>query len=235
MKFADIPQFTRSAGYCVNVGLDHLARHYHRYVVDYGLDVSPDFQRGNVWTPIQKVRFMEYMLRGGSSGLDIYCNSPTWQHGHLGPQYPDAWFVLVDGKQRLDAALGFLNNEFQVFGHYFRDFTDRPRITQVNFRWHVNDLKTREECLSWYLDLNTGGTVHSEAELEKVRDLIREGGPYVRPSGDEICSHARLDRDIMEEVRRERQEEEALSVQRAAERAAKEADAAARKGKRGRR
>ncbi len=47
-RFQDIPMFTRSAGYMVNVGLDALARHYTHYVMHYGLDVSPDFQRGYV-------------------------------------------------------------------------------------------------------------------------------------------------------------------------------------------
>lgn len=227
MRFLDIPQFTRSAGYCVNIGLDHLARHYYRYVDHYGLDVSPDFQRGYVWTPEQKVRFVEYMLRGGVSGLDIYTNCPTWQHGHIGADNPDSWFVLVDGKQRLDAALGFLNNEFPVFGHYFREFTDRPRITQCNFRWHVNDLKTREECLQWYLDLNSGGTVHTSDELDKVRALINAGGTYVRPSAAEIRRVAHVDRTIFEEVLREDREYE---EKRAAAQAAAAAAAPKKRG-----
>jgi hypothetical protein len=209
-RFQDIPQFTRSAGYMVNVGLDYLARHYARYVVEYGLDVCPDFQRGYVWRPEQKVRFMEYMLRGGLSGLDIYINGPTWAHGRLGPEHPESWLVLVDGKQRLDAALGFLNNEFPIFdGVYHRDFTDHPRITCCNFRWHVNDLATREECLQWYLDLNTGGTVHTEEELGRVRDLITKGEAYVRPPHEVVKEQARIDRPIFAEVFKEIAEETA--------------------------
>lgn len=209
-RFQDIPQFTRSAGYMVNVGLDYLARHYARYVVEYGLDVCPDFQRGYVWKPEQKVRFMEYMLRGGLSGLDIYINAPTWRTGLFGAGHPEAWCVLVDGKQRLDAALGFLNNEFPIFGgSFYRDFTDRPRITCCNFRWHVNDLTTREECLQWYLDLNTGGTIHTEDELSKVRGLITAGEAYVRPPQEEILRLARIDRPVFEEVFREIEEEKA--------------------------
>lgn len=46
MRFQDVPQFTHSAGYMVNVGLDFLARHYTHYIIEYGLDVNPDFQRG---------------------------------------------------------------------------------------------------------------------------------------------------------------------------------------------
>ena len=36
-------------------------------------------------------------------------------------------FVLVDGKQRLNAALEFLDNRVPVFGgNFFEDFTDEP-------------------------------------------------------------------------------------------------------------
>lgn len=199
MLFRDIPPFTRSSSYTVNVGLDYLSAHYARYVVHYGLDVNPDFQRNYVWTPEQKTRFMEYFLRGGTSGLDIYVNSPTFHGGKLDPDSTESWCVLVDGKQRLDAALGFLNNEVTVFdGHYFREFTDAPRMTQCNFRWHVNDLKTREECLQWYLDLNSGGTVHQPEELDKVRELLTKNEPYIRPSHEIILGQSRLDRPTVQ-------------------------------------
>lgn len=230
-RFTDIPPLTRTPSYMVHIGLDYLARHYTRYVTEYGLDVNPDFQRGYVWTERQKIRFMEYMLRGGSSGLDIYTNCPNWNSGRLDPYNQESWFVLVDGKQRLDAALGFLNNEFPVFGAYYREYTDKPRIVQSNFRWHVNDLKTREECLQWYLDLNSGGTVHSEDELEKVRQLIRDGGPYVRPSHEVIFQHAAIDRPICQEVIREKAEEDAEREQKAKEQAALEAQKPKKRGR----
>lgn len=209
-RFQDIPTFTKSSGYMVHVGLEYLPAHYTRYVAEYGLDVAPDFQRGYVWKPEQKIRFMEYMLRGGTSGLDIYINCPTWGQGRMGPEFPEAWCVLVDGKQRLDAALGFLNNEFPVFGgNYFRDFTDSPRMVQSNFRWHVNDLKTRAECLQWYLDLNCGGTVHTESELDHVRVLLADGQPYVRPTHETILSQAGVDRPCcQEEIERIKAEHE---------------------------
>jgi hypothetical protein len=36
----------------------------------------------------------------------------------------------------------------------------------------VNDLKTKAEVLQWYLDINSGGVVHTETELEKVKRLL---------------------------------------------------------------
>ncbi len=199
-KYDDIPPFTRSGSYMVNVGLDYLPGYYIRHVIDLGLDVSPDFQRDYVWTQDQKIAFMEYMLRGGKSGLDIYTNAPFWQHGDMGKENPKSWYVLVDGKQRLDAALGFLNNEFPVFGAYAKEFKDRLRFTQGGFRWHVNDLKTRAEVLQWYLDLNTGGTIHSDTDLDKVRSLLPEADSWTPPSYAEAQENGNLGRAVIQKA-----------------------------------
>ncbi len=193
-RFRDIPQFTRTANYSVHVGWDYLPFHYAHNVLDYGLNVCPDFQRGYVWTPEQKVRYVEYVLKGGVSGRDIYCNAPGWNSTVSVGDH-----VLVDGKQRLDAVLGFLNNEFTVFGgNYYRDYTDGLRITQGTFIWHVNDLQTYDEVLQWYLDLNSGGTVHSVEELDRVRSRL--GQPYEAPPVEETRIFANLDRDVIRQA-----------------------------------
>lgn len=33
---------------------------------------------------------------------------------------------------------------------------------------------TYKEFFDWYLDMNTGGTVHSEKEIDKVKNMINE-------------------------------------------------------------
>jgi hypothetical protein len=68
--------------------------------------------------------------------------------------------------------LGFLWGEFKVFESFYGEFTDTPRLMQGRFHFHINDLRTRAEVLQWYLDLNTGGTVHSDEEIEKVKKLL---------------------------------------------------------------
>lgn len=169
MRFRDIPQFTKWANYAVDVSWAFLPEYVKEAVEEFGLDTDPDFQRGYVWTPEQKVRYIEYILRGGVTGKDIHTNHPNWNNGIMrsGP------YVLVDGKQRLNAILGFMNNEFGVFGgRFLRDFEDKPDILRAKVRWHVNDLATREDVLRWYLDLNCGGTVHTTDELDKVRAMI---------------------------------------------------------------
>lgn len=144
-RFQDIPQFTKTANYSVDHAWPYLLDYYAREVLEADLDVNPDFQRGYVWTLEQKSRYVEYILRGGMSGRDLYFNCAGWRYGQVGRQYgAKGYYVLVDGKQRLDAVLGFMNNEVPIFGgNYFRDYTDKMDILTARFRWNVNDLSLR--------------------------------------------------------------------------------------------
>jgi hypothetical protein len=86
--------------------------------------------------------------------------------------------VLIDGKQRLQAARLFMGNQLPVFGDVYRkDFRrqGKPMLLfshQINFTFNINDLQTREEILQLYLDINTGGVVHSNDEILKVSELL---------------------------------------------------------------
>lgn len=164
MKWKDIPQFVRDGSYCVDQPLDHLQHVLDRYA-GMGLQMEPDFQRGHVWTDKQSSRYMEFLLRGGQSNRIIYFNFPGWMNSYEGD------FVLVDGLQRLTACLRFLKNELPAFGLLFNEFEGRFPMT-LTLRFNVNTLKTRAEVLQWYLDMNSGGVVHTTAELDKVRALL---------------------------------------------------------------
>ena len=120
-----------------------------------------------MWTNGQAVAFVEFVLRDGSGSRDIRFNCPGWSSkGKCGPM------AIVDGKQRLTACMRFLSNEIPAFGLYYRQFKGRiGMLTGLTFL--VNDLPTRAEVLQWYLDINTGGTVHTNSEIRKVRALLR--------------------------------------------------------------
>ena len=168
MRFQDIPQFTQDGHYRVNVGLDYLKSHIERFKKEYGLIMDSDFQRGHVWTEDKQIAFMEFLLKGGRGSSEIRFNCPRWQRFSCG--YP---MVLVDGLQRVTAALRFINNEIPVFGYFYNQFEDKiPFFSGLEFL--INDLETRSEVLQWYIDINTGGVVHTEEEIEKVRVLLEK-------------------------------------------------------------
>ena len=170
-KFSDIPQFTRDGSYSVDVPLDYVKEAYERYVDRFGLDLDCDFQRAHAWTLAQKTAYIEFLLRGGRGSNDIRFNHPCWMR--FGED--DAQMVCVDGKQRLTACLEFVDNKVPIFGgNYFKDYEDAPRFVKSCLKFIVNDLETRQEVLEWYLQINEGGTPHTEEELEKVRNLLKE-------------------------------------------------------------
>lgn len=164
-KFSEINKLTREGHYQVNQDWEGIQDVLARYTKQ-GLDLDPDFQRGHVWTTEQKTAYIEFKLRGGHGSNEIRFNCVGWQQGLRGD------FVLVDGKQRLQAVLDFLDNKIPAFGHFRNEYEDQHFIRSIDFIFKVNDLKNREDVLNWYLDINTGGTPHSSLEINKVRELL---------------------------------------------------------------
>lgn len=163
MRYQDIETFPY-ARYEVDVMWAYLESHLERYV-EQGLDLDPDFQRGHVWTEYQQRAFVEHMLRGGRSPRHIYFNCPDFHRGR-------GTIQLIDGKQRLEAARRFLRGELAVFGGYIASDLGRHPPHDVMFRFHVYELETRADVLRWYLGMNSGGSIHTQEELDRVRQLL---------------------------------------------------------------
>lgn len=166
MKFKDIPQFPK-AYYSITSDWKYLEETLDSWDrEETPLILNPDFQRGCVWNKAQKASYVEYIVKGGSTGRDIYFNCSSWQGAYNTPIY------CVDGLQRLTAAREFMKNEFPIFGnHFYEDFEDKIR---VSFVFNVLNIRSKRELLKIYLDFNSGGTIHSKEELEKVKKMIED-------------------------------------------------------------
>ena len=161
------PQFTKSAPHSVHISINYLESQISQ-IEEYGkLLLQPDFQRAHVWNKDQQIKFMEFLLRGGKSGRDIYFNSPEWRVGFDAPD-----MVLVDGLQRITAVRLFMSGDLKVFGKY--TVYDFEYVSNINLIFHTNNLESESEVLKWYLEMNSGGTQHTEAELDKVRDMLND-------------------------------------------------------------
>lgn len=169
MKYSDLPQFTKVGNYQVNISWNHLedSLNHWQHEKIAGVDLSPDFQRGHVWTRDQQISYVEYKISGGPGADIIYFNCVGWMGDYRGP------FVLVDGLQRLTAALAFLHDEIPVYGYYLHDFEQPLNYLRTEFLFNVNNLKTRKEVLTWYIQMNSGGTPHSIEEIERVKELLK--------------------------------------------------------------
>lgn len=174
MNFNEIPQKTSVGSYQVRADWNYLESWIENQTdgkLNKGLctlDLNPDFQRGHVWTKKQQTEYVEYKMSGGSASNILYFNCNGWQCNYEGP------FVIVDGLQRLTAVRKFLNDEIKAFNKYHKDFSGRIRcLHQTYFEININNLKTRKEVLTWYLEMNQGGTPHSKNELNRVNELIK--------------------------------------------------------------
>ena len=165
----DIPQFPK-ANYQVNVAWSYIDQFLAN---NKFIDENPDYQRGYVWTECQQRQYVEYILRGGTSGRDVYWNCPNWQYQKRNTKWHNT-LELVDGKQRLQAVRKFMGNHLKVFGKYlnqYADATTRVRM-RIDFVFHVNTLATKKEVVDWYLGMNTGGSIHTEADLKTAYDVL---------------------------------------------------------------
>jgi uncharacterized protein with ParB-like and HNH nuclease domain len=167
MKFKDIPQYTSIGNYSPNVRLSYFIEWLDEQVTELGLQLNPDFQRGHVWTEQQQIKYIEHLLRGGTTARTLYFNHPNWMGNWKGE------FVCVDGLQRITAIQRFMYNEIPAFGAYLDEYEDKDvMLRKIDVFVNVNNLKTRKEVLQWYYEMNSGGTPHTEEELKRIKRLI---------------------------------------------------------------
>jgi hypothetical protein len=166
MTWRDIPLFPHIS-YTIDVAWRFLEGTLQEYL-ESGLNMDPDFQRGHVWTRSQQALYIEFMLKAPASGKDIYFNHPSWMDSSC---FKEDEFVLVDGKQRIQAVRAFLNDEFPAYGHLYSQYGGNIP-TDYRLTFHFAKLQTKAEVLKWYLDFNSGGTPHSQEELARVQNLL---------------------------------------------------------------
>ena len=164
-KFNDIEQYTIDANYTVNISINTLHETITYYQNKYQLELNPDFQRGHVWTLDKKIAFVEHILRGGKGAEIIRFNCIGWMRNFSGP------FVLVDGLQRVTALIDFLDNKIPVFGTLYKNYEDNLH-NSLSLVFAINNLPTRADVLRWYIQLNSGGVVHSQEEIDRVQYLL---------------------------------------------------------------
>lgn len=174
LKYADIPKRIPTGNYSIDVHLDFLLDNLNRYQEKFNLNLDPDFQRHHVWTEVQQIKFVEFLLQGGKCPSILF-NYPNWQKWS---QFENSEMVIVDGKQRLTALIKFLNGELLVFkdldseeiGYKYEEIN----IEYVSVRLTINDLVDRADMLKWYLEMNEGQVAHTQDELDKVRDMMKK-------------------------------------------------------------
>jgi hypothetical protein len=141
------------------------------FISEYPINIDPDYQREHVWTQRQQELFLGHLMEGGNVMPLIVNEGPG---GDLNPA------ELVDGKQRVTACIKWAKGEIGALlsdGNYLfvRQLDTEGRTicrNRIGLQYGMVRL-TRKECLELYLKFNRGGTVHTEEEIERVRQLLQ--------------------------------------------------------------
>lgn len=169
MKWNEIPKFIATEHcYHVNTGIKGYVGWISDEEREMNLQMNPDFQRGHVWNEEQQSLYIEYLLKGGQSGRAFYFNLPTYRD--YDNKYKD--YVCVDGLQRSTAIQRFINGKLKAFDQYYSDFGSGLVRTEFQIDIYINDLKTKNDVLTWYVQMNEGGTPHTKEEIERVKEMI---------------------------------------------------------------
>ncbi|MFK4705558.1 hypothetical protein ABIC83_002397 [Roseateles asaccharophilus] len=138
------------------------------------LELDPDFQRGHVWEHHQRERYVEALIRANAPRT-IKFNCPGWQsRGDAAGDIKPFTFQCIDGLQRLTSVRMYMAGDVKVFGGLtVTDLENSPfDPRRIHLQIEVYEFRWREQLLQYYLDLNEGGSVHTTAELDRVRALL---------------------------------------------------------------
>jgi len=167
-RVQDFAFVQRQSYYRVIIEHRRIISNLDRYKEQWNLNMDPDFQRGYIWSDMQKIAYIEFLLSGGTTGREIYFNAPGWGKGNA-----DEPMVLVDGKQRLNAIISFMKGEFEVFAAAnYSDLTWSDR-ENLDIYFNVNDLEDPKDVIRWYLGMNTGGAIHTEEDLQPAYNALK--------------------------------------------------------------
>lgn len=125
--------------------------------------VLPDYQRGDVWSQAQKIKFLESLLIKipvGSYCVHLDEDTGQWE--------------LLDGQQRWTAIFNYVDNQFPVFGLYYRDLTDVELryFKFLEFPVFMASGFSEEEKLELFNRLAYGGTPNSVNDEKTKRTRL---------------------------------------------------------------
>lgn len=134
-----------------------------------GLNDKTDYQRDYVWRIDDKRRLIKSIFDGKDIGKFVFVEDKT---------YHDPRIEVLDGKQRLNAILGFMNDEFDYDGVYYHQLSEKDRRAMsglgVQFASLDRGKFSRKELLEMFVDVNDTGVPQSPEHLKHVRNLLME-------------------------------------------------------------
>jgi hypothetical protein len=141
---------------------DIFSKMYH-----FGLDMNPDYQRGNVWTHDDKLNLISSIFDNVDIGKFVFIQLPY--------KADSPTYEVLDGKQRIIALCEFFENRFPWRRKCFSELCYRDQGHFEEYHISVATVRNEDVKLSdkylYFLRLNTGGKLQDPKHVERVRKL----------------------------------------------------------------
>jgi hypothetical protein len=128
--------------------------------------MCPSYQRDYKWSDEQNEALIDSLFKNIEIGKFVFVQLP-WKHESYG-------YEVLDGKQRMNALLGFYLNKFPYNGVYYKDLSPNDkRILEARqcMIATMPENTTLEEKIEAFIRLNTAGTVMSQEDIDKALNL----------------------------------------------------------------
>lgn len=149
---------------------------FNPYVIINGKKIH--YQRPFCWSLEDKQKLIESIYEDNNCG-NIALRERTWKAVEdliSNGEKEVAFWDVVDGKQRLDALISFINDGFKDFhGNFYSDLSEYARRKFRNssvfgfVKLHEN--VTDEDTIKIFLHINCSGKNMSEEHLNKIKNL----------------------------------------------------------------
>lgn len=147
-----------------------------KYISENQIDLNPPYQRDYVWIIEQKQSFITALIQGKTT------LKPTYLYNNVPVNEP--MYEVLDGKQRINAVLSYLKNEFDINGLYYRELSafDARKFLKIPVEYtrikyyhpeHGHITMPLRDKIELFLQINEYGQRMSDEDLEKAKQFIK--------------------------------------------------------------
>ena len=138
------------------------------------IDLEPGFQRGKVWSPTKKQKFLDSLLREWPTPK-VFLRLTDKEH---------EIYQCIDGQQRLRTIFEFLNGKIpllqdpsgSVLSKKFSKLKPSIKDKFTNYKFNVDIVEDDDDNIigEFYLRLNQGVTVNSSEKLKSIGGKMKD-------------------------------------------------------------
>ena len=145
-----------------NATLDGIVHRYYNKT-----NMSPEYQRGDVWEASDKVALIDSIFNNVEIGKFAFITLPYSRDGFQ--------YEILNGKQRLQSIIDFVEGRFEYKGKKFRELhrLDQHHLRNYSVLMTETENLTLEQKCKYFLKLNTTGKPQSQEHMDKIRKMIK--------------------------------------------------------------